>query len=118
MEHNGIIEETSQYLDNKSFDKAYEQNTTEILVENETETALIRQKPIATETKQDEMIGNIQKLVGFEIPAYDEIALTYVASGSGAGEIETVSYKKDGDTLAILTLTYDVDNNIISITKT
>jgi len=72
----------------------------------------------STETKQDDVIAGIQKLVGFEIPAYDEINLTYVASGNGAGEIETVTYKAGGDTVATLTLSYDADNNISSIIKT
>jgi len=72
----------------------------------------------ATATKQDDVIAGIQKLVGFEIPAYDEINLTYVASGNGVGEIETVVYKASGNTVATLTLSYDADNNISSIIKT
>jgi len=47
----------------------------------------------ATEEKQDEIISELQKLIGFEIPAHDYIALTYVASGNGEGEIETAIYK-------------------------
>lgn len=63
----------------------------------------------------------LQKLVGFEIPAYDYIDLTYVASGNGVGEIETVVYKTGGSggtTVATLTLAYDANNNISSVTKT
>jgi len=78
----------------------------------------VQSESLATEDKQDDIIAGIQSLVGFEIPAYDYIALTYVASGNGAGEIETVTYKAGGDTVATLTLSYDADNNIISITKT
>lgn len=65
--------------------------------------------------------GNLAKLVGFEIPAYNYIALTYVSEGNGAGEIETVVYKSGGstgDTVATLTIAYNGDNEISSITKT
>ena len=58
---------------------------------------------------------------GFKILPYDYIALTYVAAGSGAGEIETVTYKTGGSggtTIAILTLAYNVANEISSVTKT
>jgi hypothetical protein len=64
---------------------------------------------------------SLEKLIGFEIPAYDYIALTYVAAGNGAGEIETVVYKSGGSggsTVATLTLAYAASNEISSITKT
>jgi len=63
----------------------------------------------------------LSKLVGFSIPTYDYIALTYVAAGDGVGEIETVVYKTGGSggtTVATLTLAYNVSNEISSITKT
>lgn len=44
---------------------------------------------------------------------YDQISLTYVASGPGSGEIETVTYKYQGTTVAILTLSYDGSNRLI-----
>lgn len=53
--------------------------------------------------------------------AYDYIALTYVAAGNGAGEIETATYKTggaSGTTVATLTLTYDSNNNIASVART
>ena len=59
--------------------------------------------------------------VDFGITAYDYIALTYVAAGNGAGEIETVVYKtggSGGSTVATLTLVYNASNEISSITKT
>jgi len=52
---------------------------------------------------------------------YDYIALTYVATGNGEGEVETVTYKTGGSggtTVATLTLTYNSDNEISSVTKT
>ena len=48
---------------------------------------------------------------------YDEINLTYVASGNGVGEIETVTYKKDSTTIATLTLSYNSDNKLSSVVK-
>lgn len=51
---------------------------------------------------------------------YDYIALTYVAAGNGAGEIETVTYKTGGSggtTIATLTLAYNASDEISSITK-
>lgn len=58
---------------------------------------------------------------GFSIPKYDYIALTYVASGNGTGEIETATYKNggaSGETVAILTITYNSDNEIATVTRT
>jgi len=52
--------------------------------------------------------------------SYDYIALTYVAAGNGAGQIETVTYKTggaSGTTIAVLTLAYNGDNNLSSVTK-
>ncbi|MFA5104822.1 MAG: hypothetical protein WC527_06565 [Candidatus Margulisiibacteriota bacterium] len=66
------------------------------------------------------VLTELRKLIGFEIPAYDYIALTYVSSGDGRGEIETVTYKKggvSGATVAALTLAYNADNEIETITR-
>lgn len=66
-------------------------------------------------------ISDTQKyIVGLEIPAHDYVSLTYVASGNGVGEIETVVYKTNGSsgtTVATLTLAYDASNNLSSVTK-
>lgn len=48
---------------------------------------------------------------------YDSIALTYVASGNGQGEIETVTYANGGSTIALLTLSYDADNRLILVER-
>ena len=60
----------------------------------------------------------VKGIQGFNIGNFDQIDLTYVASGNGAGEIETVTYKDSGSTVATLTLSYDINNNISSIIKT
>lgn len=64
----------------------------------------------------DNIISN-----GFNLPEYDYIELTYVTSGNGVGEIETVTYKiggASGTTVATLTITYNASDEISSITKT
>lgn len=76
---------------------------------------------LATANRQDTAIAELQKLVGFEIPPYDYIALTYVAAGNGAGEIETAVFKDGGAVggiVATLTLTYNASNEIATVTKT
>lgn len=49
---------------------------------------------------------------------YDEFEITYIESGNGEGEIGTITYKKSGDTVGVVTLTYDSDHRIIHRTLT
>jgi hypothetical protein len=58
-----------------------------------------------------------QTIDSFNIPAYDEIVLTYVPSGNGAGEIQTVVYKLATVTQATLTLSYDSSNKLSGVVK-
>jgi len=72
----------------------------------------------ATETKLDTIATELSD--GFNIPEYDYILLTYVPSGDGVGEIQTVTYKSGGSggtTINVLTLGYDTDDNLSSVTK-
>lgn len=48
---------------------------------------------------------------------YDEIVLTYVPSGAGAGEIATATYKLATVTVATLTFSYNASNQLTSIVK-
>jgi len=48
---------------------------------------------------------------------YNEIVLTYIAAGNGAGEIETAVFKNNGTTVATLTLTYNASNKLSSVVK-
>lgn len=48
---------------------------------------------------------------------YDEIALTYVPSGNGVGEIQTVTYKLAGNQIALLTLSYNGSNKLIDVLR-
>lgn len=49
--------------------------------------------------------------------SYDDLDLTYVAAGNGAGEIETVTYNDNGSAIATLTLQYDAQNRLIKVTR-
>lgn len=58
---------------------------------------------------------------GFVPAAFDYVALTYVPSGNGVGQVQTATYKTGGaggTTVATLTLAYDSSNNLTSVTKT
>lgn len=61
------------------------------------------------------------RLGGSLVPEeYDYVQLQYVTVGNGIGEIETVTYKLGGSggaTVATLTLAYDVQNRLTSVTK-
>jgi len=57
------------------------------------------------------------KIVQFAIGEHSSITLTYVPSGNGAGEIETVVYHLDLVIVATLTLTYDASNRVVTVTK-
>ncbi len=49
---------------------------------------------------------------------FDDIVLTYVTSGNGVGEVETVTYSYLGSQVAVLTLEYDGTNNLIHVSRT
>ena len=86
----------------------------------------------STEAKQDTMITSLSaiesdidnlnaRLAGNLVPeTFDFLQLSYVAAGNGAGEIETVTYKAGGGagtTVATLTLGYDAQNRLTSVTR-
>jgi hypothetical protein len=64
------------------------------------------------------VLENLNILKGFQIPEYDELALTYYGS---TNNIATVVYKKDSTSVATLTLTYSVqppvsnDANLVNV---
>jgi hypothetical protein len=66
-------------------------------------------------------IVQIPAYQALQIPPHDYIALTYVAAGDGAGEVETVTYKDGGSggiTVATLTLGYDASDRLDEVTRT
>lgn len=65
-------------------------------------------------------IAKAHRVIGVNalIPlAYDSISLAYITSGDGIGEIGTVSYFKDFDLIAMLSLVYDDQNRLVSVTR-
>jgi hypothetical protein len=56
--------------------------------------------------------SNTDKLVGFSIPAHDDIVLSY----DDDDNLTSVVYKSGGDTVATLTLTYS-GSNLIRVEK-
>jgi len=68
-------------------------------------------------------VGNtitVEEGTGLVPLAYDYVANTYVAAGNGAGEVETVVYKTGGaggTTVATLTLTYDANDKLLTVTR-
>jgi len=71
----------------------------------------------ANQTSEISLLTSLNsKLAGSLAPvAYDEQVLTYVASGNGVGEIQTVVYKLATVTVKTLTLTYDVSNRLSGV---
>lgn len=62
---------------------------------------------------------NVINLGGNLVPnIYDEIDLTYVPSGNGAGQVQTATYKLASLTVATLTLSYDSGNRLVTVVRT
>lgn len=58
----------------------------------------------------------LSRLTGSLVPtAFDEIDLTYIASGNGTGQVGTAVYKLVGATVKTLTLTYDASNRLSAV---
>lgn len=62
----------------------------------------------------NDIASAITSLQGFQIPEYDELALTYYGA---TNNIATVVYKKSGSTVATLTLTYSVQPPVANDAK-
>lgn len=58
----------------------------------------------ATEAKQDDIIAQLQALRGFQLPVYDEIAVTYPTTST-----ELYTYKLSSSDVATITVTYSDD---------
>jgi hypothetical protein len=62
---------------------------------------------------------NALKVAGKLVPeAFDTLELEYIVAGNGTGEIGIVTYILDLTIIATLTLTYDVNNRLISVVRT
>ena len=106
----GSTKHTEQAIQNRSFDEEFNIATREIVGYD---GANLQRIKVNTDGKLQ-----VDTVTGFEIPEYDEIDLTYVAAGNGAGEVETAIYSLDGTPHTTLTLTYNAANEISNVTKT
>jgi len=70
----------------------------------------------ATEEKQDDIIANLEGIAGLVTLAYDYIDITY--TGVNATTVVFKTGGSEGTTVATLTITYDANNNPLTITKT
>jgi hypothetical protein len=75
-------------------------------------------QPCFTDLAPDQQNYNIyeslKEIAGFEIPAYDQIDISYYGS---TNNIATVQYLKDGTPVATLTLTYSVQPPVANDAK-
>lgn len=73
----------------------------------------------ATVSAADTKLGELNARLGGSLAPveHDELEITYVAAGNGAGEVETVIYKLSAATVATLTLSYDASNRLTGVVK-
>lgn len=91
----------------------------------ETTLASIAAEDFATETTLAAAASDISdlndRLAGALVPlSFNNIQLTYVAAGNGAGEISTAEYRTGGaggTLVATLTLSYDGSNRLSGVTR-
>ena len=68
---------------------------------------------VGTEIEISNDSGNpIPTVTGFSIPEHDNVSLSYTDS-----KLTGAVYTKGGVTVGTLTLTYDVDNNLINVAR-
>lgn len=48
---------------------------------------------------------------------YDKIDLAYISSGNGTGKLGMVIYRKLGDIVAVIQITYDSSNRMASVER-
>lgn len=64
--------------------------------------------------KINSLLNKIEGKNSFSIPEYDTIQLS---NYDGAGNVGTVTYRKNGDVVATLTLTYNSSDQLTSVSK-
>lgn len=58
----------------------------------------------------------LEAIAGLVTQPFNEVDITYVASGNGEGEAETLTFSQDSIPHTVLTLTYDSSSRITNIT--
>ncbi|MHA2066813.1 MAG: hypothetical protein ACXABY_20780 [Candidatus Thorarchaeota archaeon] len=89
--------------------------TIEQLKSIDTATRLKAQPKVYKTNSENQL--EVEVAAGLVPESYDEITLTYVASGDGAGEIETVVYGEASSTIATLTLSYDTSDRLSNVLR-
>ena len=75
-------------------------------------------RSIVTELSDGTLAQKVAMLGGNLVPQqYDQMTLSYITSGNGAGEIGTVEYRYTGNLVATLTLTYDGSNRLVDVVR-
>ena len=63
----------------------------------------------------DSIVSAIEDTAGLGVPAHDSVTLSY---NHTTKLLETVVYSLNGSTLSTVTLSYDNDNNLTSVSRT
>lgn len=66
-------------------------------------------------TSNAQVENTLLAIAGFLTQPYNNMVITYVTVGNGIGEIATVVTKMGVTTVQTMTLTYDVNNNLSTI---
>lgn len=92
----------------------------------ETQPVSAASLPLPTGAATESTLNNVDtklqnldsRLAGALAPVeHDELEITYVPSGNGVGEVQTVVYKLASATVATLTLSYDASNRLTGVVK-
>lgn len=102
-----IAEHSTQYIDNMGFNSDTKLKSVEI---GGTDGVSVNRLKVNSD-------GSLN-IAGLVPEKHDEVAITYVTSGNGVGEIETVVYKLASATIATLTLSYNADNKLSGVVRT
>ena len=78
------------------------------------DTPYIHDGADASLRKTVSLLNKIEGKNSFSIPEYDTIQLS---NYDGAGNVGTVTYRKNGDVVATLTLTYNGSDQLTSVSK-
>lgn len=121
MSNQNLTSETEQFILNHAKDSLYDTIDVTPFLETTQGSVAARQTATASGTKVAADVAIQSGFSALGIPEHDYIGITYVAAGDGAGEIQTVTYKSGGSggtTVATLTLAYDSNDQLSSVTKT
>jgi hypothetical protein len=92
--------EQQQNMDNLSFDRKYLVNAVEILSESEDGSSIVRNKPLATESKQNELIANYaQKITESGGYTYIAVAQPGTLQSAASWQVKRIDETVEGTTI-------------------